>query len=105
MFMDNQRKLVQSRGLNNKTGFKNLSDILHNTKSLLDFIYYSIDNTSKTDFLLKENAEHVKNFDLQTTENYLNLYLMNSKPLRNKPISEFGQTLYLIKFADNMYGL
>lgn len=106
-FMDIQRKFVQSRGLNNKTGYKKLSDLLKDTKSLLDFIWYSIDNTSNTDFLLQEDGEPVKDSDLQSTDDYMNLDLVNNnnnnnKPLRNKSISDFGQTSYVIKIADDV---
>lgn len=101
-FMDIQRKFVQSRGLNNKTGYKNLSELLKDIKSLLDFIWYSIDNTSNTDFLLQEAEDDTSAppSHSQSTED-INLDLMASKHPKSKLLCDFGQTSYVIKIADD----
>lgn len=104
-FMDIQRKFVQSRGLNNRNGYKKLSELLKDIKSLLDFIWYSIDNTSNTDFLLQENEEAINGSNLSLTDDDMSLDLMNdtnNKSLRGKSIFDFGQTSYVIKIADDV---
>lgn len=104
-FLDIQRKFVQSRGLNNANGYKKLSELLKDIKSLLDFVWYSIDNSSNTDFLLQENEETVNVSNSSLTDDDINLDLMNdtnNKPLRSKSIFDFGQTSYVIKIADDV---
>ncbi|KAK5782009.1 TFIIH complex subunit TFB6 PWA37_002347 [Arxiozyma heterogenica] len=104
-FMDIQRKFVQSRGLNNENGYKKLSELLKDIKSLLDFIWYSIDNTSSTDFLLQEMGDATNDSNSLVSDDAINLDLMNdpnNKPLKNKSIFDFGQSSYVIKIADDV---
>ncbi|CAL9736982.1 hypothetical protein MOSE0_L00892 [Monosporozyma servazzii] len=102
-FMDIQRKFVQSRGLNNKTGYKDLSELLKEIKSMLDFIWYSIDNTPNTDILLKEDEnDSFAASDSQSHEEDIDLDLMSSNRPRSKSLCDFGQASYLIKIADDV---
>lgn len=114
-FMDIQRKFVQSRGLNNKTGYQDLADLLKDVKSLLDFIWYSIDNTPNTDFLLQQEDEDELEQELEDQEKEflhsgststedisLDLMCNSRKQTRSKSICDFGQTSYIIKIADDV---
>lgn len=101
-FMDIQRKFVQSRGLNNEAGYKNLSVLLKDIKAMLDFIWYSIDNTPNTDILLKEDEDYTLTTpDSQTPEEDIDLDLMTSNRPRSKSLCDFGQASYVIKIADD----
>lgn len=81
-----QRKFVQSRGLNVSHGYNNLSEVLHDFKKLVDFIWYSIDGISNTDSLLQE--------DLDDSEIY--------KRFEGSQSTNFGQSYYLIRIADDL---
>lgn len=88
--MEIQRKFVQSRGLSPEKGYKSLTDLLHDIKSLLDFIWYSIDNKPHTDYLL-----HIENFDDDTLD-------MSNGNTTVSNEHNFGQTSFIIKIADDL---
>lgn len=97
--MEIQRKFVQSRGLNNKTGYTSLTSLLIDIKTLIDFIWYSVDNIPNTDYLLKNTSLSVS-LDQSTSA------LLDSSE-RSQTTSlirgnEFGQTSYILKIADDM---
>ncbi|CCD25192.1 TFIIH complex subunit TFB6 NDAI_0E03750 [Naumovozyma dairenensis CBS 421] len=98
MYCDNelmqiQRKFVQSQGLNSENGYESLVPLLKDLKTLVDFIWYSIDNSNPhTDYLLKTPRS--------------NEYIPSSPEDNNnnsaKISTYFGQTSYLIKIADDL---
>ncbi|CCK70303.1 TFIIH complex subunit TFB6 KNAG_0E00350 [Huiozyma naganishii CBS 8797] len=104
-FMDIQRKFVQSRGLNNKTGYKSLDALLRDIKSLIDFIWYSIDNEPNTDSLLQldanENDDNENEGDGGNSRRDHSSALHNHSPNQSSD-SGFGQASYLIRIADDM---
>lgn len=81
-----QRKYVQSRGLNTQNGYSGLEPLLQDLKSLVDFIWYSIEGTPNTDYLLNEDPSDAEK-DQMTMES-------NS--------TYFGQSAYLIRIADDL---
>lgn len=80
-----QRKYVQSRGLNTQNGYSGLEPLLKDLKSLVDFIWYSIDGMPNTDYLLNNPS---------TTERDQITIKCNS--------TYFGQSAYLIRIADDL---
>ena len=88
--MEIQRKFVQSRGLSPEKGYASLTELLHDIKSLLDFIWYSIDNMPHTDYLL-----HIDNYDTLEMDNE------DRKPIISNE-HNFGQTSFIIKIADDL---
>lgn len=91
--MEIQRKFVQSRGLNNERGYKTLAPLLHDIKSLLDFIWYSIDNVPYSDYLLQLNRD---NTPLHIDEE------LEIIPQFQKNSNNFGQSSFIIKIADDL---
>lgn len=87
--MDIQRKFVQSRGLNTQNGYQGLEPLLKDIKSLVDFIWYSLDGSPNTDILLREedNSSEVNDssFERDAQKN-----------------THFGQSSYLIRIADDL---
>lgn len=83
--MNVQRKFVQSRGLNTEQGYSGLSPLLTDLKSLVDFIWFSIDAVSNTESLIDQDLYEV------TRDSYANTASTN-----------FGQTDYLFKIADDL---
>lgn len=81
-----QRKFVQSRGLSTEQGYGSLSELLRDFKMLVDFIWYSVDGVSNTDYILKEDLE---NFELFTK-------------YEGSKSTNFGQTYYLIRISDDL---
>ncbi|QLG73162.1 hypothetical protein HG535_0E02460 [Zygotorulaspora mrakii] len=80
-----QRKFVQSRGLNPQNGYSGLLLLLVDFKSLIDFIWYSIEGRPNTDYLLTEDP-------LETSqEQYF-----------GRESTYFGQSAYLIRIADDL---
>ncbi|SMN20721.1 similar to Saccharomyces cerevisiae YOR352W Putative protein of unknown function [Maudiozyma saulgeensis] len=94
--MEIQRKFVQSRGLNSEKGYLSLTTLLHDIKSLLDFIWYSIDNMPHTDYLLQ----------LEKFDDFENLLEGDNTKLSNEKIPNqshnFGQASFIIKIADDL---
>lgn len=84
--MEIQRKYVQSRGLNTQNGYSGLSPLLQDLKSLVDFIWYSIEGVPNTDYLLGGNSSDLKESESQTADNS----------------TYFGQSAYLIRIADDL---
>ncbi|EJS41535.1 YOR352W [Saccharomyces arboricola H-6] len=84
-----QRKFVQSRGLNIKTGYAGLTPLLRDLKTLIDFIWYSIAHVPNSDYLLQpeEKRDCSGICDSRNTCDYS---------------SYFGQGSYLIKIADDL---
>lgn len=82
--MEIQRKFVQSRGLAEENGYRELSPLLQDLKSLLDFIWYSIEGIPNTELLLKQNLDD-----------------MLARQFANTKSTNFGQTYYLIRVADD----
>jgi len=94
--MEIQRKFVQSRGLNSEKGYPSLSTLLHDIKSLLDFIWYSIDNIPHTDYLLQlEKFEDLENMLEGDTE------IKNEKS-HTSEAHNFGQASFIIRIADDL---
>lgn len=85
--MDIQRKFVQSRGLNTQNGYSSLEPLLRDVKSLVDFIWYSLDGSPNTDLLLRESDD----MKYSTTDNS-----------GIEKDTHFGQSSYLIKIADDL---
>ncbi|QLQ81715.1 hypothetical protein HG537_0F04760 [Torulaspora globosa] len=84
--MEIQRKYVQSRGLNTQNGYSGLSPLLQDLKSLVDFIWYSIEGVPNTDYLLREDSPIAKESESRTIGNS----------------TYFGQSAYLIRIADDL---
>ncbi|GAV53700.1 hypothetical protein ZYGR_0AK02020 [Zygosaccharomyces rouxii] len=84
--MNIQRRFVQSRGLNTENGYSGLAPLLQDLKSVIDFIWYSIDGTTpNTEKLLTQDVSEIpiEQFD-------------SSKS------TYFGQTAYLMRVADDI---
>ncbi|AMD20539.1 HDL205Wp [Eremothecium sinecaudum] len=81
--MNIQRKVVQNRGLNTSAGYANLLDLTLDLKRLVDFIWFSIDGCANTEVLFMEKPEHTK------------------KDYTGTQSTNFGQTHYLIRIADD----
>ncbi|KAL3232803.1 Uncharacterized protein RNJ44_04719 [Nakaseomyces bracarensis] len=86
--MDIQRKFVQSRGLNTQNGYQGLEPLLKDIKSLVDFIWYSLDGSPNTDMLLRE--------DIDDDGRKQGLERDVQKD------THFGQSSYLIRIADDL---
>ncbi|CCC70291.1 hypothetical protein NCAS_0E02210 [Naumovozyma castellii] len=85
--MQVQRRFVQSQGLNNQNGYPDLVSLLKDLKTLVDFIWYSIDNSNPhTDYLLKMDTPEESTY----------------KPSVELISTYFGQTSYLIRIADDL---
>lgn len=121
--MEIQRKFVQSRGLNNVTGYTDLSELLNDVKSLLDFVWYSIDNVANTDYLLKKRdddddggmAEVEVDLDLDfglergdaDTDSNTDMGVIDAgetsrRDTGTRQSGGFGQPSYIIKIADDL---
>lgn len=84
--MNIQRKFVQSRGLNTENGYSGLAPLLQDLKSVIDFIWYSIDGTTpNTEKLLTEDVSEVS---IEQFDGSKSTY--------------FGQTAYLMRVADDI---
>lgn len=84
--MNIQRRFVQSRGLNADNGYPGLAPLLQDLKSVVDFIWYSIDGmTANTEVLLTEDLSEIS---IEQFENNKSTY--------------FGQTAYLMRVADDV---
>lgn len=81
-----QRRYVQSRGLNTQNGYVGLEPLLQDLKSLVDFIWFSIEGMPNTDYLLQK--------DLSTAER--DAITMGSNA------TYFGQSAYLIRISDDL---
>ncbi|CDO95427.1 unnamed protein product [Kluyveromyces dobzhanskii CBS 2104] len=81
-----QRRFVQSRGLNKEHGYKNLSEVLRDLKKLIDFIWYSVDEVSNTDLILRENLD-----DSALYQKY-----------QGSKSTNIGQSYYFIRIADDL---
>lgn len=79
-----QRRFVQSRGLAEENGYRELAPLLQDLKKLLDFIWYSIDGVSNTEQLLLQNLDD-----------------MNETQFANTTSTDFGQSYYMIRVADD----
>ncbi|QLL34104.1 hypothetical protein HG536_0F04300 [Torulaspora globosa] len=84
--MEIQRKYVQSRGLNTQSGYSGLSPLLQDLKSLVDFIWYSIEGVPNTDYLLRGDSSVAEESESQAIDNS----------------TYFGQSAYLIRIADDL---
>ena len=126
--MEIQRKFVQSRGLNNVTGYTDLSELLNDVKSLLDFVWYSIDNVANTDYLLKKRdndddgiAEEERGrveVDLEIgdadADSNTDIGIIDEEEVEKEAVETprrdtrtyqsggFGQPSYIIKIADDL---
>lgn len=83
--MEITRKFVQSRGLNAQNGYSGLSPLLQDLKSLVDFIWYSVEGTPNTEYLLVQDPADV------TLDQFVDC-----------KSTYFGQSAYLIKIADDL---
>lgn len=83
--MEITRKFVQSRGLNAQNGYTGLSPLLQDLKSLVDFIWYSVEGMPNTEYLLAQDPADV------SPDQFVDC---NS--------TYFGQSAYLIKIADDL---
>ncbi|CDF90617.1 ZYBA0S07-05204g1_1 [Zygosaccharomyces bailii CLIB 213] len=84
--MNVQRKFVQSRGLNIQNGYSGLSPLLQDLKSVVDFIWYSIDSsTPNTEKLLLQDLSELSRDQFSDSKS-----------------TYFGQTAYLIRVADDV---
>ncbi|CCH61699.1 hypothetical protein TBLA_0F01570 [Henningerozyma blattae CBS 6284] len=90
--MDIQRKFVQSRGLSVENGYSNLIPLFEDIKSLIDFIWYSIDGLSNTELLLNETEVDLDNAEVENS----------NLPTNSKISTYFGQTSYLLKISDDL---
>ncbi|CEP64858.1 TFIIH complex subunit TFB6 LALA0_S14e00870g [Lachancea lanzarotensis] len=82
--MEIQRKFVQSRGLNEQHGYQGLGPLLEDLKTVLDFIWYSIEGLTNTESLLKTDVN-----------------LMSREQFAGTKSTSFGQVYYLIRVADD----
>ncbi|CAR27707.1 hypothetical protein ZYGR_0N01920 [Zygosaccharomyces rouxii] len=84
--MNIQRKFVQSRGLNAENGYSGLAPLLQDLKSVIDFIWYSIDGTTpNTEKLLTQDVSEISVDQFESSKS-----------------TYFGQTAYLMRVADDI---
>lgn len=84
--MNIQRKFVQSRGLNTQNGYPDLAPLLQDLKTVVDFIWYSVDSsTPNTEKLLTQDLSEIS---IDQFSDCRSTY--------------FGQTAYLIRVADDV---
>ncbi|SCU82187.1 LAFA_0C09670g1_1 [Lachancea sp. 'fantastica'] len=79
-----QRKFVQSRGLNEQYGYHGLGPLLQDLKTVLDFIWFSIEGLTNTELLLKTDVN-----------------AMSREQFAGTKSTSFGQVYYLIRVADD----
>ncbi|SCU79996.1 LAME_0B01222g1_1 [Lachancea meyersii CBS 8951] len=79
-----QRKFVQSRGLNEENGYQGLGPLLEDLKTVLDFVWFSIEGLTNTELLLK-----------------MGLNAMTQDQFAGTQQTSFGQVNYLIRVADD----
>ncbi|SCU91097.1 LADA_0F08086g1_1 [Lachancea dasiensis] len=82
--MNIQRKFVQSRGLAEENGYTGLAPLLEDLKTVLDFLWYSIEGVAATESLLAVDLDSLTHEQYSSTES-----------------TDFGQMHYLLRVADD----
>lgn len=81
--MQIQRKVVQSMSLNNESGYLSLDELIIDLKKSIDFIWFSLDGVSNTEQLIGQDLDVLR------------------EKFSHTKSTNFGQTHYLIKIADD----
>ncbi|SCU96228.1 LAMI_0F05732g1_1 [Lachancea mirantina] len=83
--MEIQRKFVQSRGLTDGNGYSGLGPLLEDLKSVLDFVWFSVDGRGHTETLIEQKLEN-----------------MSPEQFQDSNSTDFGQKYYILRVADDL---